>query len=114
MQSEGRVQGSLKLILPCGRRLLVSPHETPDYKGRILLPDSVKTTIPTTGIIRALGYDLEDGDPFKEGDAIVFSKFGGVELKFDDGKRIVIVHEDDVLGILTSKEMLMDQEAVAS
>jgi co-chaperonin GroES (HSP10) len=99
-QSHGRVEGSYKPILPSGRRVLVRPHETPDYKGSIILPDSVKTIVPTTGVIMALGFDLEDGAPYRENDAIIFSKYGGVELSFDDGTRVLIVHEDDILGIL--------------
>ena len=111
-QSFGRVGGELKEMLPCGRRLLVIPHETPDYKGSILLPSSVKTVIPTTGTIKALGFDLEEGLPFKVGDQIVFSQYGGIELKFDDGHRVLIVHEDDVLAIIGDARVLMGKEQV--
>ena len=98
-QSHGRVDGSYKPILPAGRRVLVKPHETPEYKNTIILPDSVKSVIPTTGIILALGFDMEEAAPYKEGDKIIFSKYGGVEIAFDDGTRVLIVHEDDILGI---------------
>lgn len=101
--STGVVRGSYKPILPAGRRILVKPHETPDYSGNIILPQSVKTLIPTTGVIMALGFDLQEGIPFKVGDSIIFSKYGGVEVTFSDEARVVIVHEDDVLGILDAE-----------
>jgi co-chaperonin GroES (HSP10) len=109
MQSHGRIDGNYKPILPCGRRVLLRPHETPDYQGKIILPDSAKTMVPTTGVIMALGFDLEIGNPYKEGDAVVFSKYAGVELTFGDGVRVAIVHEDDILGIMNA-----EVEAVAS
>lgn len=83
------------------------PHETPEYKNTIILPDSVKTVIPTTGVIMALGFDLEDGAPYRVGDAIIFSKYGGVEITFDGGTRVLIVHEDDILGILDTAAEVM-------
>lgn len=111
--SHGYVEGDIKELLPCGRRLVVIPHETPNYKGSIILPDSVKSVIPTTGTIKALGFDLEAGNPFKEGDRIVFSKYGGVELTFTDHHRLLVVHEDDVLAIIGDDSVLMGKEGVS-
>ena len=109
--SIGRVEGSLKEMLPLGRRILVQPHETPDYKGTIILPESVKTTIPTTGIILAIGFDLQDDEHnrLQEGDQIVFGRYGGVELKFDDGHRRLIIHEDDVLAIIKGNIIIKEE-----
>ena|SRR3990167_9753696 len=109
--SHGRVEGSYKPILPSGRRVLVRPHETPEYKGNIIIPSSVKEVVPTTGIILALGFDLEDGNPYREKDAIIYSKYAGVELTFDDGNRVLIVHEDDILGIIDSAPQIKEKEA---
>ena len=97
-----RVEGSFKKLLPLGMRLVVKPSETPEYKGTIILPDSIKTVIPTTGTVMALGFDFPEDYPLHEGDQVVFSKFGGVELKWDDGHRLVILHIDDVLAITRS------------
>ena len=105
-QSYGRLEGELKVMLPMGRRVLVRPHETPEYKGTIILPDSAKTVVPTTGIVLALGFGFEEGYPLHEGDQVVFSKYGGVELKSDDGRRVVILHEDDILAIVTGNILL--------
>jgi chaperonin GroES len=105
-QSMGRLQGRLKEMLPTGRRLLIRPHETPTYKGSIILPDNCKQMAPCSGVIAALGFDLQD-DPdcrLKEGDAIVYSKYAGVEFTFDDQHRVMIIHEDDVLALLYGED----------
>ena len=101
-QSTGRIEGTLKEILPTGRRVVIIPQDTPEYKGRIIIPDSAKTVAPTTGTIYALGFDLQDDDTnrLKVGDVVCYSKYSGVELKYDDGHRFLIVNDEDILGIL--------------
>jgi len=101
-QSTGRIEGTLKEILPTGRRVVIIPQETPEYKGRLIIPDSAKTVAPTTGTIHALGFDLQDDETnrLQVGDLVCYSKYSGVELKYDDGHRLLIVNDDDVLGIL--------------
>jgi len=66
--------------------------------------------VPTTGAIMALGFDLEEGNPYREGDSVVFSKYAGVELTFGDGTRVAIVHEEDILGIINAT--IQAEEAV--
>ena len=100
--SHGSVAGTYKPILPAGRRVLVRPHETEGYKGTLIIPDSAKGLVPTTGVIMALGFEMEEGKPFCEKDTIIFSKYGGVEITFEDQTRVLIVHEDDILGIIDS------------
>lgn len=112
-QSYGRVEGSMKAMLPLGRRILVRPHSTPDYKGNIIIPDNCKSTVPTTGTVLALGFDFEKEDPLREGDQICYSVYGGVELKFDDGSKVLIIHEDDVLSIIRGGEVRISPDVEA-
>lgn len=92
------------------------PHRTPDYKGAIIIPDSCKETMPTTGSVAALGFELIDDEHnrLREGDQICYSRYGGVELKFDDGNKLLIIHEDDILAILKGGEIKIspDTEAI--
>ncbi len=115
-QSTARVEGEIvdKKVLPCGRNLLVKPDFTPDYKGRIIIPDSAKATFPTTGMVIALGLDMTNSEgekttPLVVGDRVIFSKYAGVEIKFDDGSRFMILKEDDILCVLEGKVELSEE-----
>jgi chaperonin GroES len=74
--------------------------------GGIILPDTAKEK-PQQGKIIAVGPGkrTEDGKliplELKEGDAILFGKYSGSEIKID-GVEYLIMREDDVLGLVTS------------
>ena len=110
-QSLGRIEGDFVQALPLRDRILVQPNETPEYKGKIIIPDSAKTAVPSTGVVLAIGRLLRN-DPDNElkiGDVIIYSKYAGVECKFDDGKRVLLISEDDALAILGSEVQLMEE-----
>ena len=52
---------------------------------------------------REIGPRDEDGEYIKmdveEGDEVIFSKYGGTEVKIDDQK-YTLVREDDILGVI--------------
>ena len=74
-------------------------------KGGIIIPDTAKEK-PSRGKILAVGDGaiMENGNRqpmiVKENDIILFSKWGGTEIKLD-GKDRLIMKETDVLGIIT-------------
>jgi len=72
-------------------------------KGGIIIPDSAKEK-PQEGKIVAVGPGKhEDGKlvplNVKKGDRVLYSKYGGTEIKID-GKDHLIMREDDILGIV--------------
>jgi chaperonin GroES len=90
---------------PMGDRVLVKPIEQEEVKkGGIIIPDSAKEK-PQEGEIVALGTGKKDDNgkdiPFqvKKGDKVLFSKYGGTEVKVDDVDYL-IMREDDVLGVI--------------
>lgn len=90
---------------PMGDRVLVKPMEQEEVKkGGIIIPDSAKEK-PQEGEIVALGTGKKDDSgkeiPFqvKKGDKVLFSKYGGTEVKVDD-EDYLIMREDDVLGVI--------------
>ena len=91
---------------PIGDRVLVLPSKEGEVKkGGIIIPDTAKEK-PQEGKIIALGTGkTEDGKkiPFevKVGDRVVFSKYGGTEIKFE-GEEQVILREEDILGVLNN------------
>ncbi|MBF0447757.1 MAG: co-chaperone GroES [Magnetococcales bacterium] len=71
--------------------------------GGIIIPDTVKEK-PIQGEVLAVGKGaLVDGvvQPLevKVGDNVLFSKYGGTEVKID-GEELLIMRESDIMGIL--------------
>src|SRR5437867_8692534 len=86
------------------RILLKRIEEKESVKGGIIIPDTAKEK-PQEGIVEAVGNGkiLENGTKLtlevKEGDHILFGKYSGTEIKID-GQELLILREDEVLGIL--------------
>ena len=99
-------------IKPLGDRVIVRPLTDKELgtvsASGIIIPDTAKKEKPEQGIVIAVGpgkWD-EDGEKripmeVKEGDRVVFSKYGFDEVKFDN-KEYFIVAESSILGIFTS------------
>ena len=79
-------------------------EEETTTKGGIIIPDTAKEK-PSRGRILATGEGaiLENGQrqamSVKVGDTVLFSKWGGTEVKLD-GRELVIMKETDILGII--------------
>jgi len=93
-------------IKPLGDRLLVKQVEAEEKtKGGIIIPDTAKEK-PKEGIVKAIGPGnfLENGkiQPMnvKVGDRILFTSYGGTEVKIGS-EEYLIMKEDDVLGIIS-------------
>ena len=74
--------------------------------GGIIIPDAAKEK-PQRGVVLAVGPGrlLDDGtrSPVgcKKGDEVLFGKYSGSELTFED-KEVLICREDDILGVVES------------
>ena len=95
-------------IKPLGNRVVVEPVEQEETTALgIVLPDTAKEK-PQQGIILAAGPGERDEDgkrialDVKVGDKVLFAKYAGTELKLD-GKKLLILRETDLLGIVESK-----------
>ncbi|MDL2122665.1 MAG: co-chaperone GroES [Deltaproteobacteria bacterium] len=92
-------------LRPLQDRILVKRVEEENTtKGGIIIPDTAKEK-PAEGEVTAVGIGRigEDGKrialEIKKGDKILFSKYGGTEVKIE-GEEYLIMREDDVLGII--------------
>lgn len=92
-------------IQPLGDRVLVKPLEAEQKtKGGIVLPDTAKEK-PQEGKVVAVGSGrtLEDGKivplEVRKGDKILFSKYGGTEVKLA-GEEHLIMKEEDILALI--------------
>jgi chaperonin GroES len=92
-------------IRPLGERLLVKRVEAETMSaGGILLPESAKEK-PKEGIVISLGDGklLENGEraawSIKKGDRVLFTSYGGTEVKYG-GEEYLIMEERDILGVI--------------
>ncbi len=90
---------------PLGGRVLVEPMEQDEITaGGIILPETAKEK-PQEGKILATGPGERDEDgkrialDVKVGDKVLFAKYSGTEVKMN-GKKLLILRESDLLGIL--------------
>lgn len=95
-------------VRPLNDRILVKRLEEEEMtKGGIIIPDSAKEK-PAEGEIIAVGKGKinDNGDRIKmdvkPGDRVLFSKYGGTDVKID-GVDHLIMREDDVLAIVEKK-----------
>lgn len=92
-------------IKPMNDRVLVlRVEQEKKTAGGLIIPDSAKEK-PQEGKVIAVGSGKmgEDGQrtalEVKVGERVLFSKYGGTEIKID-GVEHVFMKEDDILGVL--------------
>ena len=90
---------------PLGGRVLIEPIEQEEITaGGIVLPETAKEK-PQQGKVLAVGpgdrNDKGERIPMevKNGDVVLFAKYSGTEVKMD-GKKLLILRESDLLGIV--------------
>jgi len=87
---------------PLADRLVVRPIAKEEItNGGIVLPDTAKEK-PQEGEVLAVGAGrvTEEGTRIpmdvKKGDIVLYSKYGGTEIKIDD-EEVIILRESDIL-----------------
>ena len=92
-------------LKPLDDRIVVKPNEAETQTASgLVIPDTAKEK-PQQAIVVAVGAGkrLKDGSrkpsALSEGDAILFGKYSGDEIKLD-GEAHLILREDEVLAII--------------
>ncbi|MFB3884627.1 MAG: co-chaperone GroES [Thermodesulfobacteriota bacterium] len=92
-------------VRPLRDRVIVKRLEEEEKtKGGIIIPDTAKEK-PIEGKVIAVGDGRikEDGKKIplevKKGDRVLFTKYGGNEIKID-GEEHLMMREDDILAII--------------
>lgn len=93
-------------IRPLGDRVVIEPmKEEATTRGGIVLPDSAQEK-PQKGRVVAVGSGrvLENGQrvalEVKEGDVVLFAKYGGTEVEIGN-QEYVVLSERDLLAVLS-------------
>ena len=97
-------------IKPLQDRILIRRLDSEEeMRGGIVIPDTAKEK-PQEGEVVAVGDGkvLDSGQKLemtvKVGDRILFGKYSGTEVKVDD-EELLIMREDEVLGILEGQSV---------
>ena len=92
------------MLKPIGDKVIVKPKaEEEKTSGGIILPDTAKEK-PQEGTVIAVGPGrvLDSGErkpvAVKEGDTVIYSKYGGTEITVD-GEEYIILDEDSIYAI---------------
>ena len=93
------------MLQPIGDRVIVKVKEEEEKTvGGIVLASNAKQK-PTEGEVVAVGEGsyAENGSKIpmtvKEGDVVLYDKYSGTDVKYDDEKYLVL-HEKDILAIV--------------
>jgi chaperonin GroES len=92
-------------LQPLGDRIIVKPKEDDNATtpSGLVIPDTAKEK-PQLGDVLAVGPgEFQDGErvplDVNEGDIVVYSKYGGTEIKFE-GQDLLILSARDVLAVI--------------
>jgi len=87
-------------IKPFEDRVLIEPEEVEESKSKsgIILPDTAKEK-PRRGKVVEVGTDEELAEKIKIGDTVVYAKFTGDEIEFED-KKYLIISRGDILAVI--------------
>ena len=93
-------------LQPLGDRVVVKPRDEEDARtaSGLVIPDTAKEK-PQYGDVVAVGPGAldDDGDRIpmdvKEGDVVLYSKFGGTEIKVD-GEDLLVLSARDLLAVV--------------
>ena len=94
-------------LRPLGDRVIVKPSEGEEKTpSGLVIPDTAKEK-PQEGTVVAVGpgrYEEGKHVPLevKEGDTIIYSKYGGTEVKIE-GAEHLILSERDILAVVEKK-----------
>jgi chaperonin GroES len=96
-----------KKLRPLSDRVVVRPTPGEETtKSGIVIPDTAKEK-PQEGMILAVGPGrvLDDGKreqmDLKQGDKVLYAKYGGTEFKLD-GEDLLIISHKDILAVVES------------
>jgi len=96
-------------IHPVADRVVVKPAAKEEItRSGLVIPDTAKEK-PQEGIVIAVGRGklLDNGKraemEVKEGDRVLYAKYGGTEFK-QDGEEYLVLRESDILAVLSDEK----------
>lgn len=93
-------------LKPLGDRVIIKRDEAETTTASGLILASSSKEKPQSGVVLAAGEGRYDKDgnlvpmPVKEGDRVLYGKFGGTEVTID-GEEVLILRADDLFAVYT-------------
>ena len=87
-------------IKPLADRVIIEPSAAEEKTaGGIIIPDTAKEK-PSKGTVLAVGPGTKDAPmTVKAGDVVLYGKYAGTEISFED-KDYLIMRESDIVAII--------------
>lgn len=86
-------------IKPLDDRILLEPMPAEEKTSSgLIIPDSAKEK-PRVGVVIAVGTDEDLQEKIKEGNKVLFAKYGGDEIEMN-GKEYRILQRSDILAVV--------------
>ena len=86
-------------IKPLDDRILLEPEEAEETTASgIIIPDTAKEK-PRIGRVIAVGTDEDLKEKVKEGNKVLFTKYGGDEVEMN-GKEYKLLQRSDILAVV--------------
>ncbi|MBK7381200.1 MAG: co-chaperone GroES [Ignavibacteriales bacterium] len=86
-------------IKPLDDRVLLEPMPAEEKTSSgLIIPDTAKEK-PRIGTVIAVGTDEDLKEKIKEGNKVLFAKYGGDEIEMN-GKEYRILQRSDILGVV--------------
>ncbi len=86
-------------IKPIDDRILLEPLQAEEKTASgIIIPDTAKEK-PRMGIVIAVGTDEDLKEKIKEGNKVLFAKYGGDEVELN-GKELKLIQRSDILAVV--------------
>lgn len=86
-------------IKPLDDRILLEPMPAEEKTSSgLIIPDSAKEK-PRVGVVIAVGTDEDLREKIKEGNKVLFAKYGGDEIDMN-GKEYRILQRSDILAVV--------------
>ena len=92
-------------LQPLGDRIIVKPKEDDNSTttSGLVIPDTAKEKPQLGDVLAVSPGEFQDGErvpvDVKKGDVVVYSKYGGTEIKFE-GQEFLILSSRDVLAVI--------------
>ena len=92
-------------LKPLGARLVVKPEDETTTASGIVIPDTAEKDRPQRGTVLAVGAARTENNQSRPldvavGDKVLFGKYSGQEIKFDE-ESYLILKEDDLLAVIS-------------